>query len=225
MQPREIIEALYVWTPYLAVGFLWNIVVSLGAMTVGTTLGAVLAWLRLSRRPSVVRVSVALTALTRNVPTFVFLFYLAFLIPTEIQMGPVYLVVPVWIKASLALAIAVVGFVSDNLFDALKNWRGGNYVAALMFIPNWTAYLAIILMASSTASVIGVSELVSRCNTVISSVGSNDLKLWIYLYAMLWFFACSYPVQLLMRWVKTSFARRLAANQQSMLATEGSQTV
>jgi len=217
MQPREIIEALYVWTPYLAVGFLWNIAVSLAAMAVGTTLGGVLAWLRLSPRASVVRISVTLTALTRNVPTFVFLFYLAFLIPTEIQIEGTYLVVPVWIKASLALAVAVVGFVSDNLFDALKNWRGGNHVAALMFIPNWTAYLVIILMASSTASVIGVSELVSRCNTVIASVGS-DLMLWIYLYAMLWFFACSFPVQLLMRRVRTSMGRRLAASRQPVLS-------
>ena len=67
----------------------------------------------------------------------------------------------------------------------------------------------IIVLASSTASVIGVGEMVSRCNTVVASVGNNDLMLWIYLYAMLWFFACCYPVHLLMRRVKVWIGRGL----------------
>jgi polar amino acid transport system permease protein len=139
----------------------------------------------------------------------------------------VFFAVPVGLKASLALAIAVVGFVSDNLSDALKHWRAGDHVAALMFIPNWTSYLVIILMASSTASVIGVGELVSRCNTVIASVGHTELMLWIYLYGMLWFFACCWPINLLMRRVKAGIARRLAtpaAGPRPMLTTPGQQT-
>jgi polar amino acid transport system permease protein len=209
MSPREIVETLYIWTPFLASGFVWNIVVSLASMTIGTVLGGLLALLRLTGRPGLVRGAKALTALTRNIPTFVFLFYLAFLIPPEMQIGGMAFVFPVWIKASLALAVAVVGFVSDNLTDALIHWRAQNQAAALMFIPNWTAYLVIILMASSTASVIGVGELVSHCNTVIASVGNNDLMLWIYLYAMLWFFASCYPVHVLMRRVKLRMSRAL----------------
>jgi len=209
MSPHDVIETLYIWTPFLAGGFVWNIVVALLSMAIGTLLGAVLATLRLSGRHRLVRASLVVTALTRNVPTFVFLFYLAFLIAPEVQIGSLSFVFPVWIKASLALAIAVVGFVSDNLADALRHWRANNHTAALMFIPNWTAYLVIIVMASSTASVIGVGEMVSRCNTVVASVGNNDLMLWIYLYAMLWFFACCYPVHLLMRRVKVWIGRGL----------------
>jgi len=209
MSPRDVVETLYVWTPFLAGGFVWNILVSLGAMAIGTALGAGLAVLRLSPRPVVARASVVVTSLTRNVPTFVFLFYLAFLIPPEVQLAGASFVFPVWLKASLALAIAVVGFVSDNLAEALRRWRAGDHVAAVMFVPNWTAYLVIILMASSTASVIGVGELVSRCNTVIASVGNDDLMLWIYLYAMLWFFTCCAVVQMAMRRVKLWIARGL----------------
>jgi polar amino acid transport system permease protein len=209
MPARDIVEALYVWTPYLAGGFVWNIVVSLSAMGIGTALGAVLALTRLSHRRSLVRGSLVLTELTRNVPTFVFLFYLAFLIPAEIHVGGASYAVPGWLKASLALAIAVVGFVSDNLSDALKDWRAGDHAAALMFIPSWTSYFVLIVMASSTASVIGVGELVSRCNTVIAAVGQPGLMLWIYLYAMLWFFVFCYPLNLLMRRVRTMMTHRL----------------
>ncbi len=213
MSPREIVEALYVWTPFLAVGFLWNIVVSLAAMAIGTALGAALGILRLSHRRPIARTSLMLTGLTRNVPTFVFLFYLAFLIPVEVQIGGAVYAFPVWVKASLALAIAVVGFVSDNLADAIVHWRKDDHAGALMFIPNWTSYFVIIVMASSTASVIGVGELVSRCNTVIAAVGKHDLMLWIYLYAMLWFFVCCYPLSLMMRRVKASMAQRIAATR------------
>ena len=209
MSPAEIIATLCRWTPFLAGGFLWNIIVSLCAMTIGTVLGALLALLRLSHRPALCRAGLLSTAFARNVPTFVFLFYLAFLIPAEIRIGGAAFAVPGWLKASLALAIAVVGFVSDNLADALPHWRAGNVAAALLFIPNWTAYFVIIVMASSTASVIGVGELVSRCNTVIGAVGKPELMLWIYLYAMLWFFLACYPLTLAMRRVKRTIARRV----------------
>lgn len=209
MSLREVFDTLYLWTPFLAQGFAWNIVVSLVAMAIGTLLGGALALMRLSRSKRIVRPSTAVTALTRNIPTFVFLYYLAFLIPPEIQLAGATFIFPVWIKASLALAVAVVGFVSDNLSDSLRLWRAGNHVAALMLVPNWTAYFVIILMASSTASVIGVSELVSRCNTVIASVGNPDLMLWIYLYGMTWFLACGYGIHIVMRKVKYWIAREL----------------
>src|SRR5580704_8895708 len=188
MSPREVADALYAWTPFLAGGFGWNVVVSASAMALGTALGAALALGRLSHRPALVRASLALTALSRNIPTFVLLYYLAFLIPVEIQLGAGVYAFPAWLKASLALSVAVVGFVSDNLSDALRQWRAHRLAEALMFIPNWTSYFVVIVMASSTASVIGVRELVSRCNTVIAAVDNPGLMLWIYLYAMLWFF-------------------------------------
>ena len=71
----------------------------------------------------------------------------------------------------------MVGFVSDGLFAAMRDWRAGRHAASLLFVPSWTSYFVIILMASSTASVIGVGEIVSRCNTVIGAVGRTDLML------------------------------------------------
>ncbi|HZT88610.1 MAG TPA: ABC transporter permease subunit [Stellaceae bacterium] len=219
MSPHEIVEALRTWTPFLAAGFGWNVIVSVAAMAIGTVLGAGLAVARLSHRRALVRASLAATALTRNIPTFVFLYYLAFVIPVEVQIGPEVYALPAWVKASLALAVAVVGFVSDNFTEALRHWRARNPAEALMFIPNWTSYFVVIVMASSTASVIGVDELVSRCNTVIAAVDNPDLMLWIYLYAMAWFFVCCFPLYLLMRQVKASMAHRLPKHEETAVAT------
>ena len=121
----EIVSALIAWTPRLADGFVWNLIISAVAMLVGTVLGAGLALLRLRRSPRVRWIGVALTDLTRNVPTFVFLYYLAFLIPTEFEAFGSQYVFPAWLKAALALSIAVVGFTSDSLHTAMREWRGG----------------------------------------------------------------------------------------------------
>lgn len=208
MRGPEIVGALWAWTPYLAEGFAWNIAISLGAMSVGSGLGVLLALGRGSRRTWLTRPAAALTHLTRNVPTFVFMFYLAYLVPYEVELLGQIWTVPAWLKAALALSIAVVGFVSDSFLAAMVEWRRGDRLAGYLFIPNWTMYFAIIVMASSTASVIGVSELVARCNTVISATSDDSLMMWIYLYAMLWFFLFTFAVSRLMRRVRTGLERR-----------------
>lgn len=208
MPPADLLGTLWAWTPYLGQGFLWNILISLAAMAVGTALGILLALGRCSERDWLARPAVLLTHLTRNVPTFVFMFYLAYLVPYELALFDHVWTIPGWIKASLALSIAVVGFVSDTFRAALIDWRRGDHLAGYLFIPNWTMYFAIIVMASSTASVIGVSELVSRCNTLISAVGDDAIMMWIYLYAMLWFFLFTLAVSQLMRGVRARLERR-----------------
>ncbi|MCA3366589.1 MAG: ABC transporter permease subunit [Roseomonas sp.] len=203
MDIRDVYDELVRWTPFLAQGFVWNIVISVVAMLFGTMIGAILAFMRQAPGAAVYRTSMALTEVARNIPTFVFLFYIAFLIPGEIDLFGFTIKVPAWIKASLALSIAVVGYVSDTLSIVIRDWRAGEHESALLFLPSWTTYLLIIVMASSTASIIGVSEIVSRCNTVIAATGNSGMLVWIYLYAMLWFFVFCYPLIKMMQRIQT----------------------
>ncbi|MFJ2987218.1 ABC transporter permease subunit [Collimonas sp. NPDC087041] len=206
----EILSTLLHWSPFLARGFLWNILISSTAMAIGTLLGWGLATLRAAPPSWLSRGSIALTEFVRNVPTFVFQFYLVFMLPQEIALPGLNLLLPIpsWLKAALALAMAVTGFVSDNLLAAIRQWRQGNRGDALLFIPNWANYFVIIVMASSAASVIGVGELVSNCNTVVNAVGKTQMILWVYLYAMLWFFLFCYPLVQGMRLVRHWMERR-----------------
>jgi polar amino acid transport system permease protein len=184
-QTTRVFQTLWDWTPFLLSGFALNILIALTAMLIGTGLGWCLALLRLSPAPRVIKFSLLLTELTRNIPTIVFQFYLMFMLPSEF--------------ASLALAVAVVGFCSDNLTKALSDWREGNHNAAFLFIPSWTGYMLIIVIASSTASIIGVSELVSRCNAVVNATGLTSLMLPVYLYACAIFFLFCFPLTQLMK--------------------------
>ena len=218
----ETLDELATWTPFLLGGFAMNILISLVAMLVGTLLGCGVALLRLAPSRGGQRVALIATELTRNTPTFVFQFYLAFMLPTEMTLPLTGIVigVPPWVKASLALALAVIGFCSDNLTPALKGLRRGDPGAALLFIPSWTSYALIIVMASSTASVIGVSELVARCNTVVVATGKPGLLLPIYLYACAIFVGFCYPLTRLMQRIKTRLACRLRAASTSPSAQE-----
>lgn len=211
MASTEVLSMLWTWTPFLAGGFAWNILISLVAMLIGTVFGALLARLRLSGRGPLAHASLLLTELTRNIPTFVFLFYLAFLIPTEFAVAGQLYAFPVWLKASLALSVAVIGFVSDNLLVALRHRQSHNHAAALLFIPSWTTYLLIIIMASSTASVIGVGEIVSRCNVVIAAVGGDETMLWVYTYAIGYFLLFCLPLNAAMGYTRKRLLARIHA--------------
>ena len=210
MTAAEILTVLTQWTPYLAVGFVWNIIISVSSMAIGTGIGAALAVLRVARGKAPAGAARLATDFARSVPTFVMLYYLAYLVPAGIEVAGVQVAFPGWLKASVALSISVVGFVSDNGAVALRDWRAGNAAAALLFLPNWTAMLLIIVMASSTASLLGVGEIVSRCNTMIAAVGRADLMLWAYVYTMLWFLGFCWPLSLLVERLRRHLAVRLS---------------
>ena len=213
MPSAEIVARLAALTPYLLGGFALNLLVSAVAMAVGTLAGWGLALLRLSALPRRQRFALRLTEVTRGVPTIVFQFYLALVLPSQLPLPGDWgtLAFPAWLKAALALAVAVVGFTSDNLAIALHDWRLGRHRAAILFVPSWTGYALIIVMASSTASIIGVGELLSRCNSAINASGSTRLMLPIYLYACAIFFGFCFPLTLLMRQVSRRLALRLPA--------------
>ena len=199
MTAGEVVDALLTWTPYLAAGFGWNMIVSLVAMAIGTLVGVPLAVLRGGSARGVRGTGGALTTFARSAPTFVMLFYLAYIVPGSFEILGVVVTVPAWFKASLALAIAVAGYVSDNALVALQHLRRGETAEALLFLPSWTSYFLIIVMASATASVIGVPELVHRAQTVIGAIDRPGFSFWIYLYAMAWFLVFAGVVALVMR--------------------------
>jgi polar amino acid transport system permease protein len=215
------IEALVAWTPFLLGGFGWNILIAAFAMVLGTVIGAMLAWLRLSTHLAISRTSSVATELTRNIPTIVFQFYLILMLPGEwaVPGAGWVIVIPAWLKAALALSIAVVGFTSDNLLIALREWRRGERGAALLFVPAWGTYLLIIVIASSTASIIGVGELVSRANSVIVATSNSQLMIPIYFYAMLIFFLFCWPLIALLNRAKARLAERLARGPVALAPT------
>jgi ABC-type amino acid transport system permease subunit len=205
----ELIGFLARWTPFLAGGFALNLAISVAAMALGTLLGACLGWARDGR---LLRPAAGLaTGVCRNVPSFVLLFYVAFLVPVEVVLDERVVRVPLWIKAAIALAIPVVGFASDQTLAYRRQRAAGLATAGATFAVAWTQYLLIILMASATASVIGTDEILGRANRVIASDTRPEVLIAVYLYVGAWFLAAGLALTTLMRLGSARRARQRAA--------------
>jgi polar amino acid transport system permease protein len=217
MSVAEVVSHLVAWTPFLLEGFAWNIAIALLAIVLGTSLGAVLAWAQWSQRPWLSKPSRILSSAFFKIPTVALMFYCAVLLPNEIMVPgtPWVFAFPSWIKAALALSAAQVGFTSQNLLIAVQFWNNKNRAAALLLVPAWGGNLLITIIASSAASLVGVSEIVSRCNKVLNATQNTDLMLPMYLYTSLFFLVFCYPLTLLIKKFKQVSTQRLADAAQS----------
>ena len=179
---------LFIWTPFLAVGFLWNVGVTLLAVVIGTCIGVGLSQMRTGRQKTLARASDALSRFFRNVPTLALLFFAVFVLPKEFTVYGTGLVVdiPLWFKAALGLSGSLIGFTSESLFLAHHDLKRQDYGAAMLFVPTWGSSVMISFIASSTGSLVGISELISRSNSIIAATGTDHL-IPVYLYCALFF--------------------------------------
>ncbi len=174
-------------TRYLAGGFATNLLISVLSMSVGTILGIFLGRLRHAGLRAIELPSRFATNMCRNVPSFVLLFYMASMIPSEITLAGSIYAVPLWIKATLALVFPVIGFSSDQSFGFFRQREAGLPGARATFLVAWAQYFLIIVMASATASIIGADEIVGRANTIIAQSDGNTFLISMYLYVSIWF--------------------------------------
>ena len=216
MLSTDIFQALWAWTPFLIEGFFWNIIIALSAVLIGVSVGSVLAFAKESGHPRWVAAGTFLANTFHKLPTTAVLFYLAILMPREVQLGAETLVFPVWIKATLALSMAQIGFTADNLAVAMRFWRQRQYNAALLFIPNLGNNLLITVVASSSASLVGVSELVSRCNKVVNALDSQQLMLPLYFYASLFFLVFCVGMMQVFKAMRRSLGHQIASRPLSL---------
>jgi len=186
-------------TPFLASGFLINIYISIAAMLMGSVLGTLLAiplvrnW-RLFKPLSALGIN-----LSRNVPSFVLMFYVAFFLPSEILWQGQTINVPPEYKAAIALMFPVSGFAADEFRGLFR--RNGSFEK---YFNSWMQYFLIILMASVTASVIGADEVLARANRLISTRSDISILIGTYVYIGLWFICFGFIftkfLKIIVRW-------------------------
>lgn len=203
----ESLELLWAWTPFLLTGFYWNIVIAVLATVIGTGIGALLALMRLSSSRLLAGGAGVVISFFRNVPSLVLLFYAATFLPNELSLWGSQVPLPDWLKAALALSGSPIGFTALNLHSSLLQWRRNERGAAMLFFPNWLGGFMITVLASSTASLVGVNELVGRCNTVIAA-SSTIFMFPVYVYALCLFFAFCYPFSLVLGNLKNVMEKR-----------------
>jgi len=220
----SVLELLVKWTPLLAYGFLFNLLISLFAMAIGTLAGFALGIARISPRAPLSGASWIVVQFFRNAPWLVLLFFVMYLFPFQFSFGHTTIPFPDWIKATLGLALPIMANVAEIVRGAVQSIPTAQWDAArsLAFsrretlwkiilpqcvkrmLPPWMNWYAILTMATTLASIVGVSEVMTITLRITNAESRTDLLIPIYSYVLLWFFLYCYPIS---RWTRRLEAR------------------
>lgn len=210
----ELAATVAKWLPLVGRGFLMNLLVSVLAMALGTALGFPLGLGQNAARAPVRRLCRLITQFFRNAPWLVLVFYSVFLLPFELRLAGGLVPVPGWLKATVGLALPVMGNVSEIVRGGIQSVPWGQWESArsLAFsprrtlwsiilpqclkrmVPPWMNLYAVLTMATPLMSVAGVEEALTLTRYALSAEGRNELMLPMYGLLLLAFFAWCYPI-------------------------------
>lgn len=209
-----VLTALWKWLPLVVAGFLFNVLIGVLAMALGTVAGLPLGLTQLSRVRAVRGVGWVVIQVLRNAPWLVLLFYVMFLLPFEVQVLGLTIPLPAWAKAVVGLALPVSANVAEIVRGGLLSIPSAQWEAAeslafsrrqvlLMVIlpqafrrmlPPWMNLYAILVMATTLISVVGIQDGLTAVRGAVSAEGRPELMMPFYLLLLLLFFAHTYPV-------------------------------
>ncbi len=209
-------DALWRWMPFLLTkGFLFNVLISIFAMGIGTMLGAMLGLGQISLNKWVRRFAWFTTQLFRNSPWLVILFIVLLALPFEVRLFGTILTFPDWWKAVIGLSLPVMANISEIVRGAIASvptaqWEASESLAFSRqqtlwriilpqcfkrMIPPWMNWYAILTMATPLCSLLGVQELITLSRQAMESENNHpELLMPFYGFALVMFFLYCYPI-------------------------------
>jgi len=224
--PASAFAVLLPWFPMVLKGFGLNLLISALSMGIGIAGGILLGAAQMAKTRWISWPARQLTLFLRNSPWLVIMFYVMFLLPFEVKVGRSYLEFPDWIKAVLALAIPVCGYMSEIVRGGLRSvpttqWEAAASLAygplrtlssiilpqaiRLMIPPTVNLYCSV-AMATSLANIVGVQEVMTVTQTILSTETRPGLILPAYGMTLLLFFAYIFPISLVSRGLERRWA-------------------
>ena len=212
---RTALEVIWVWSPLLLKGFLFNLLISALAMALGTAAGLPLGILQTSRSGPMQTTARLVTQFFRNSPWLVLLFLCVLLLPFQIRVFGLTIPFPDWAKAIFGFSLPVMANVSEIVRGAVQSvptsqWESAEslgFTRAQTFteiilpqcikrmLPPWMNLYSLITMSTVNASVVGVSEMITLTNEVLAAEGSRPALLApLYGFVLLCFFLYCYPI-------------------------------
>lgn len=203
------------WAPLLLSGFVFNLAISVLAMTLGTLVGVGLGLMAVSLVKPLRSSAWFLTQFFRNSPWLVLLFFAMYLVPYEFRIAGVTMPLPDWVKAVIGFSLPVMANVSEIVRGAVRSIPDGQWESAeaLAFsraqtlwmivlpqcvprmLPPWMNLYSLVTMATVLASVVGVSEMLTLTAQVHAAEGGRpELLAPLYGFALMCFFIYCYPI-------------------------------
>ncbi|WP_245480464.1 ABC transporter permease subunit [Neorhizobium sp. NCHU2750] len=228
---EDAISVLYRWAPFLVLhGFLFNVLISVLSMALGTGLG-VLAGLTLISQAFPIRfVGGLVTSFFRNAPWLVLLFVVLLAFPFEFNILGLQIPFPGWIKAVIGLSLPVAANIAIIVRGAIQSVPSAQWEAAeaLSFsrtqtlwqiiipqcikrmIPPWMNWYAILTMATPLCSILGTEEMVTLTRQAMEAEGNRpEFLMPFYGFVLVLFFLYCYPIAKLTVRLERRFAIKL----------------
>ncbi|MDQ7777124.1 amino acid ABC transporter permease [Paracoccus aminovorans] len=222
------LDKLLRWIPFLFVqGFLFNVLISVCAMAIGTLAGA-FAGLGLISRNRLVRMVVqGYVSFFRNIPWLVLLFIVLLAAPFQVTVFGTTIPLPSWIKTVIGLAIPVSANIAEVVRGAVQSVPTAQWEAAeslgftrrqtiwqiilpqcfKRMLPPWMNWYAILTMSTPLCSLLGVGEIISLTRQAMEAEGNRpELLLPFYGFALVLFLVYCYPIARLTMWLERRFA-------------------
>jgi His/Glu/Gln/Arg/opine family amino acid ABC transporter permease subunit len=198
------------YVPSLLGGMVTNFEISIIALLLGLVVGIPLATLRFYGGRASAAFAAVVVSLMRAAPTFVVMFFLLNVV-RDVSLFGMKLTMSGVMTVAVSLVPYSAAYTADAGVDALRQWRRGSPLGALLFLPNITRAFFVIVMASGAAAAIGVPEGISvmvREAALLSTLGD---RLVVFAVGIVLF---GVPLQIglaLMRWLQRELGRRLLA--------------
>lgn len=213
-EAASLFAVLWKWAPLIGRGFLLNILISVLAMALGTAAGVALGLGQMSPIGPLRRIARFVTQFFRNAPWLVLLFYCILSLPYELRIAGLAIPLPAWIKATVGLALPVMGNVAEIVrggvqalprtqWDSAESLAFNRHQTLWMVIlpqavkpmlPPWMNLYAVLIMATPLVSVVGVEEAMTLTRFALSAENRSELLFPMYLSLLIAFFAYCYPI-------------------------------
>jgi polar amino acid transport system permease protein len=209
-----ILATLWLWTPVVFGGFLFNLLTSVLSMALGTAAGLLLGLALISLVRPVSRSAWYVTQFFRNAPWLVLLFYCMLLLPFEVSLFGQPVPLPAWLKAAVGLALPVMANVAEIVRGGVQSipdtqWQAADSLAftrlqtiRMIILPQclkrmtppWMNLYAVLTMATTLISIVGVQEALTLTRAALVADGRVEMFVPMYLMLLMFFFLYCYPI-------------------------------
>lgn len=223
--------ALWKWMPFLLwSGFVFNVLISVFAMLIGTFAGVILGLAQVSPNAIMQRLAWFITQLFRNSPWLVLLFIVLLALPFEIEVFGKIVRIPDWMKGVFGLSLPIMANISEIVRGAIQSVPSAQWEAAesLAFnrrqilwqiilpqcykrmLPPWMNWYAILTMATPLCSLLGIEEIITLSRQAMEAEDNHpELLVPFFGFALVMFFIYCYPIARLTIKLEKKFAVKL----------------
>lgn len=220
----ETFARLAEWAPALAHGFAMNVLISIGAIFIGTVIGLIAGAVALSRSFAGRLARIWITAF-RNAPWLVLVYFTTYVFPFELHVFGTTVPFSDWLKVTLGLALPASANIAEVFRGAVASIPSAQWETAASMgfsrtqillkivapqcmrrmLPPWMNVYAIITMGTALSSLVGIYDLLDTAQIASSTVARSSFTVLTYVATLVIFFAYCYPISWFTRW----FERRL----------------